>query len=147
MHFRRFSFANPRTRGAVALLALVAICASVVPIPLGVIYRETKDLSQPFPCQHCACGCKNAEQCWTNCCCYSPAEKLDWAMKNRVTPPSYAVKGINEKTSSVATRKCANCKAVEQTVTKSSTSSADTCMIESEDRAIACCEVLHWSNF
>jgi hypothetical protein len=91
MHTRRFIFANPKVRSATALLVLVGICASILPIPLGRVLPDSKDLSQPFPCQHCACGCKSAEQCWKNCCCFSPTEKAAWAKKNGVTPPSYAV--------------------------------------------------------
>jgi hypothetical protein len=91
MHNRRFNFANPTLRSATAFLVLVGICASALPIPLGRIVRQTKDLSQPFPCQHCACGCKNAEECWTNCCCFTPAQRADWARENGVTPPVYAV--------------------------------------------------------
>lgn len=91
MHNRRFIFANPKVRSATALLLLVGICASALPIPLGRIVRQIKEISVPFPCQHCACGCKNAEQCWTNCCCYTPAQKAQWAKENKVTPPAYAV--------------------------------------------------------
>jgi hypothetical protein len=34
-------------------------------------FRPTviKDTSEPFPCQHRACGCRTAEQCRTSCCC------------------------------------------------------------------------------
>lgn len=49
-----------------------------------------KDHSQPYPCQNSACGCKSAMQCWTSCCCNSPAQRLAWAKKHRVTPPTYA---------------------------------------------------------
>jgi hypothetical protein len=90
MFNRRYSFANPTVRSATALLVLVGICASALPIPLGRIVRQANDSSQPFPCQHCACGCKSAEQCWTSCCCYTPAQKAKWAKENGVTPPAYA---------------------------------------------------------
>jgi hypothetical protein len=91
MHNRRFNFANPTLRSATAFLVLVGICASALPIPLGRIVRQVKDLSQPFPCQHCACGCKNAEECWTHCCCFTPTQRAAWAKENGVTPPAYAV--------------------------------------------------------
>lgn len=105
MFSRRFSFANQRSRRAIALLALFAVCAAAVPVPLGIIYRNAKDLSQPFPCQKGSCGCKNAEQCWTNCCCLTPSERLTWAKENGVTPPSYAAKVRDEGASQVASQK------------------------------------------
>lgn len=112
MQSRRFSFSNSTTRRAVALLVLFAVCAAAIPIPLGVIYRQPKDSSQPFPCQHCSCGCKNAEQCWINCCCFTPSQKLAWAKANGVTPPWYAAK-VTEKTSELAAKStCEKCESV-----------------------------------
>jgi hypothetical protein len=32
------------------------------------------------------CGCATAEQCFSNCCCNTPAELLAWAKANRVEP-------------------------------------------------------------
>jgi hypothetical protein len=61
-----------------------------MPIPISTFSVLDKDNSQPFPCQSCACGCRTAEQCWTNCCCFTPAERFAWAEKNGVTPPWYA---------------------------------------------------------
>ena len=52
---------------------------------------SAKDLSEPYPCQDSACGCKTAEQCWTSCCCHSPKERGDWAKKKGIKPPGYAV--------------------------------------------------------
>ncbi len=108
MQSRRFKFSKPTMRRAVSLLVLVAVCAAAVPIPLGVIYREAKDISEPFPCQHCSCGCKNAEQCWINCCCFTPAQKIAWAKENGVTPPWYAAKveQTKAKTPAATCEKC-----------------------------------------
>ncbi len=109
MQSRRFSISKPTMRRAVSLLVLVAVCAAAVPSPLGVIYREVKDISEPFPCQHCSCGCKNAEQCWINCCCLTPAQKIAWAKEHGVTPPWYAaqVEQTKAKTAAAACEKCA----------------------------------------
>ena len=38
-----------------------------------------KDRSTPFPCMDKPCGCGTAEQCFTACCCNTPAETLAWA--------------------------------------------------------------------
>ncbi len=32
------------------------------------------------------CGCATAEQCFSNCCCNTPAELLAWAKANRIDP-------------------------------------------------------------
>ncbi len=45
-----------------------------------------KDRSRPFPCMDKACGCATAEQCFTSCCCNTPAETLAWATAHRVEP-------------------------------------------------------------
>jgi hypothetical protein len=44
-----------------------------------------KDRSTPFPCMDTPCGCVSAQQCFTHCCCRSPAETLAWARANGVT--------------------------------------------------------------
>ncbi len=75
-------------RKAVTLALLVCLLPSILPIPLPVV-RLVKDLSEPFPCQNCACGCVNAEQCWTNCCCFTEVERLQWAKDHGVKPPDY----------------------------------------------------------
>ena len=46
----------------------------------------TKDRSRPFPCMDKPCGCATAEQCFTNCCCHTPAETLAWARSRGVEP-------------------------------------------------------------
>jgi hypothetical protein len=54
-----------------------------VPLPTFANKRG----SVPFPCQHHACGCQTADQCWKSCCCYSSTEKLAWAHEHGVAPP------------------------------------------------------------
>jgi hypothetical protein len=84
-------------RKVTTFLVLLCFCAATMPIPIATLDLLDKDTSQPFPCQNCPCGCKTAEQCWTNCCCFTPAERLAWAEKNGVTPPSYAQKPTSEE--------------------------------------------------
>ena len=55
-----------------------------------------KDLSVPFPCQDCSCGCSNATQCWDNCCCMTDAEKIAWAKANQVQPPDWFLERVKE---------------------------------------------------
>lgn len=83
-------FARLKARSAIALLVLVSVLLSAVPIPLGW-KAKPRSGTQAFPCQNCHCGCATPEQCWTNCCCFTPAERHAWAIENDVEPPSYAV--------------------------------------------------------
>lgn len=73
------------------------LVASGLPLPLGSVAPSTqespaakrlagKDRSRPFPCMDKPCGCATAEQCFTNCCCNTPAETLAWATAHRVEP-------------------------------------------------------------
>jgi hypothetical protein len=78
----------------VAWLALAChvLVASGVPLTLvapaaergAMAGRMEKDRSRPFPCMDKPCGCATAEQCFANCCCHTPAQRLAWARANRV---------------------------------------------------------------
>lgn len=78
---------TPRRRRVVGWLSLVVYFAAAfgMPVPEAVA-------AGPFPCQSHGCGCRSAEQCWRSCCCFTPEEKLSWARRHGVTPPSFAVK-------------------------------------------------------
>ena len=43
-----------------------------------------KDRSRPFPCMDKPCGCATAEQCFSSCCCHTPAQRLAWAKAHNV---------------------------------------------------------------
>jgi len=74
------------------------LLASGLPLPFGAVQPvgggaaseaagkrlAAKDRSQPFPCMDKPCGCATAEQCFSNCCCHTPAERLAWAKAHRV---------------------------------------------------------------
>ncbi|MFM1868495.1 MAG: hypothetical protein RL591_1903 [Planctomycetota bacterium] len=49
--------------------------------PLGFESRER------FPCETCACGCASAHECWSNCCCHTEQERIQWAIEQGVEPP------------------------------------------------------------
>lgn len=96
--FRRIlKTAWPR-RGVALLVALAYgyLCAGV-PIP-----SVAKRSAERFPCEHCACGCDSAEQCWTHCCCHTPAERLAWAEREGVTPPAYVLAQLEAETAKPA---------------------------------------------
>jgi len=78
------------------------LVASGLPLPLGSISLgivapaapdspaakrlADKDRSRAFPCMDKPCGCATAEQCFTSCCCNTPAETLAWAKAHRIEP-------------------------------------------------------------
>src|SRR6266481_10155373 len=70
-------------------LMLVAYLLTVAGFP--VLGSTKKHGSHPFPCQDHDCGCSSAEECWTNCCCFSPEQHLAWAHDHAVEPPAYAI--------------------------------------------------------
>ena len=97
----------------ISILSLVGICFLTFPVPFISLKSEqasTKDLSTPFPCQNTACGCRTAEQCWTSCCCNSPEQRLAWAKRNGVEPPSYAVLATSKSETGKSRACCSNCK-------------------------------------
>jgi hypothetical protein len=88
--YQRRIFGRPirhRFYGGVTLLAHLA---TVFGLPMPAV--ATKPNSEPFPCQHHACGCLSAEQCWRSCCCFTPEQRWAWAKEHQVQPPSYAEK-------------------------------------------------------
>lgn len=70
----------------------MAFLLATVGIPLPA-YR-LKPTGRPYPCMGHACGCRDAEHCWKDCCCYSQQEKLAWAHAHNVTPPSYLLAAV-----------------------------------------------------
>jgi len=80
-----------RTHRLISLLVALGVCASFIPVPIGIKSAGNKHHSTPFPCQNHPCGCNSAEQCWKKCCCFNHAEKLAWAKRHGVTPPSFVM--------------------------------------------------------
>ncbi|MEX0688818.1 MAG: hypothetical protein WD072_09135 [Pirellulales bacterium] len=76
------------------MLVLYGLVASGLPLPLPSRPADAnatekladKDRSRPFPCMDKPCGCATAEQCFTNCCCHTPAERLAWAKARGLEP-------------------------------------------------------------
>jgi hypothetical protein len=79
----------PGRRRAGTALVLCAYLVSTFGLPLPASSRR-KDSHVPFPCQGSACGCQTAEQCWTQCCCWTVEEHWAWARAHHVRPPDYA---------------------------------------------------------
>ena len=135
-------------RRFIAWLSLVGygLVASGLPLPLGAVAPGRasqaaekrlagKDRSTPFPCMDKPCGCVTAEQCFTNCCCDTPAETLAWARVHQIDPAVIAalqrrVAAPAEKTAAVSS--C--CSAKKQT-SCCSTPSEPVCCAEAESVA------------
>ncbi|MGN6546719.1 MAG: hypothetical protein ACTHK7_16815 [Aureliella sp.] len=81
---------------------LIAFCATLLPLPI-VPSSYSKEGDEAFPCQDSPCGCRTAHQCWTSCCCTTPAERLAWAKRHGVTPPAYA-KQVLQASAAVAVK-------------------------------------------
>lgn len=86
-------------RGVAALMLLVFMLASqgVLLSPAALAVRAARAVgaahapAERYPCESCACACASARECWTSCCCFSPARRLAWARRNGISPPAYAV--------------------------------------------------------
>jgi len=78
----------------------VAIGSIGLPLPASIV----KSGGASFPCQHCACGCADADDCWRNCCCYTQTQKLAWAKRNGVKPPAFVVAAARQEAGAIAKR-------------------------------------------
>lgn len=81
------SMKSLRFRRLVTAAALVSYAVSIWGLPLPTANQAADD-GTPFICQGHACGCSSAEQCWRDCCCYTPAERLAWATAHNVKLPA-----------------------------------------------------------
>jgi hypothetical protein len=89
-----FRFRGIPRRVIPAALALTSVVACSLALPLPV--PATKPGATPFPCQHHACGCRDAESCWRSCCCLTTQEKLAWAERHGVKPPKFVLSAAND---------------------------------------------------
>lgn len=105
MFFRQVTDWRPLRHRLFGLMLLLSVCASVAPIPLAPSTSAKKDTSRPFPCQNRPCGCRSAEQCWKQCCCFTNAQKIAWATANRVTAPDYVHVAAAQESKAPACRK------------------------------------------
>ncbi|WP_425615025.1 hypothetical protein NA78x_004913 [Anatilimnocola sp. NA78] len=108
------SYRRPFLQRVIAALSLVGFLAAVVGVPVfePAGTELAKDLSQPFPCQHSACGCRSAAMCWKACCCNTNKAKLAWAKKNGVKPPAFVevAAAKEERTEKTAKATCCSTK-------------------------------------
>src|SRR5690606_16405389 len=96
-------FLSRKQRLTIWLAAAAMTVASLgVPLP-GTRAPRSGD---PFPCQHCACGCSDAETCWRRCCCFTNAQKIAWAEKNGVKVPVYVAAAARREQASAVVQSC-----------------------------------------
>jgi hypothetical protein len=91
LRYFRFHF---KGRGG-SWLALVGQVIAVVGLPLPA--ASAKDVSRPFPCQHRACGCLSAGDCWTSCCCFTAAQRVAWAQEHDAEVPQTLVEQAEQE--------------------------------------------------
>jgi hypothetical protein len=101
-----------------------ALLASGLPLPFGSEPPVTdpavakrlagKDRSRPFPCMDKPCGCATAEQCFANCCCHTPAERLAWAKAHDVEHSLLAA--LERRVSADAAQEAGGCCSTKKTV-------------------------------
>ena len=65
--------------------------------------------SERFPCEHCRCGCRTAERCWRQCCCYTQAQKVAWAAKQGVPVPEFVLAAVQQEIAAAQKPKCPHC--------------------------------------
>lgn len=104
---RLTTFCRLPVRRLLTALMLLGYLAATIGYPE---YRAavSKESSEPFPCQHSACGCRTAEQCRKNCCCHTKQEKIAWALARGIDPNRVAILTPEESQRYVA-RKPAVC--------------------------------------
>lgn len=77
-----------------------------IPLPCP---PATTGSGERYPCEHCGCGCRSAEQCWAHCCCFSNQEKLAWARQNGVAVPQFVVAAAAREADAVRKPMCPHC--------------------------------------
>ena len=130
----RTQFWRSLLRRACVGLMLVAYLLTVTGFP--VLGSTRKHGSVPFPCQDHECGCTSAEQCWTNCCCFSPEQHLVWASEHHIVPPVYANLATEHDHDHAGSPGCSHCHEDE---TPPSTSGTLRCDQDDHQDADACC--------
>jgi hypothetical protein len=76
------------------MLALVGFLMLAVGFPVlrGTAPDATNQVSSnDYPCASRPCGCGSALRCWTTCRCFTPAERVVWALTLGKRIPEYAV--------------------------------------------------------
>lgn len=77
-----------RAISALTLCAYLLSSLGMMPSPRFISEWMGWVSGERYPCEGCGCVCISATECWTHCCCHTEQERLVWAVRNGVTPPS-----------------------------------------------------------
>ncbi len=79
-----------RLRKACAVAALLGFVAATVGVP---VYPAASATNSPatHPCAGRGCGCDLRGDCWHSCCCFSLAERVAWARRQKLPVPKEAL--------------------------------------------------------
>ena len=78
-----------RSRNGVVLL-LIAYIFATSGMPVSIVSTSGSSVER-YPCEGGCCGCQSAQQCWQSCCCHTLSERLAWARRHNIRPPSYVI--------------------------------------------------------
>jgi hypothetical protein len=95
-----------RNTVACAMLGWHALVGAGLPLPS---LDRPAPTSERFPCEHCSCGCRTAEQCWRHCCCFTQREKVLWARRNGVPIPPYVLAAAERERAAAEKPRCPHC--------------------------------------
>lgn len=134
MTILRRSIRDGGIRTAVSwLLLLIFLFAQIgVAVQAPIVAIDKDPAEGRFPCEHRACGCRSADQCWRRCCCHSDSEKLRWAAKNGVRPPTFVIRRVAE---ALTADKAAKVNICCRTSSSSSTSGSNSAVSDRRDRS------------
>ena len=87
--------------GRVLLVLMIATGLTVGALAVPVIPASTGG-GGSYPCEGGQCGCRSAEQCWTHCCCTTPAQRLAWARSHGIEPPAVVLAQVRQERAQVS---------------------------------------------
>jgi hypothetical protein len=99
---------SPRRRW-ISLGLLATLVLLHFPLPTQLPWRVAAcglSVEVPFPCQHSACGCRTAQQCYASCCCHTPAQRRAFARRHDVDLDSLGVEVPPERPEPIASGSC-----------------------------------------
>lgn len=108
--FRQTVCRRPSKQHLLLMVLLAGFIAALVPVPFTLTSPgQSKDRSEPFPCQDRPCACRSAAQCRKTCCCFTPQQKMAWAKRrglNSFDVPQTLATAQSRPISSSASLKC-----------------------------------------
>ena len=101
-----FGARNPRRLLAWMLIAQQLFVGTGIALPCSVAAAGS---TERYPCEKCGCGCRSAEQCWAQCCCFTNQQKIAWARQHGVAVPEFVVAAAKREAAAAEKPKCPHC--------------------------------------